>query len=169
MPYGVRPSPGTAGIYMPLVHFVLFKTTLRKTFWPYMKILSKKHQFTPSRTSISFSTLISFIPLFFFYFIHLYFTIFCFISFPSASFRYISHSFRFISHSFRLISHSFHFVSIHFASFRILVGPVFLVHCCFCCRLLTMVHPGLLQNLLVGYADDSKFYLALYKNTTSSW
>ena len=24
---------------MPLVHFVLFKTTLRKTFWPYMKIL----------------------------------------------------------------------------------------------------------------------------------
>ena len=73
-------------------------------------------------TSISFPTLISFIPLFF-YFIHLYFTIFCFISFPSASFRLHFASFRlhfvFISLHFA----SFRFISLHFASFRILVGP----------------------------------------------
>ena len=134
MTYGVSMSVTGHGwhilyiyMYMPLVHFVWFKTTLRKTFWPYMKILSKKHQFTPSRvndasishlihTSISFSTLISLIPLFF-YFIHLYFTIFCFISFPFASFRYILYSFRFHFASFRFISH-------HFASFRILIGPL---------------------------------------------
>ena len=30
---------------------------------------------------------------------------------------------------------------------------VFLVHCCFCCTLLILA--GLLQNVLVGYADDS--------------
>ena len=64
-------------------------------------------------TSISFPTLISFIPLFF-YFIHLYFTIFCFISFPSASFRFISSSFRFISLHFV-------FISLHFAPFRFIL------------------------------------------------
>ena len=76
-------------------------------------------------TSISFPTLISFIPLFF-YFIHLYFTIFCFISFPSASFRLHFASFRLHFASFRIISlhfASFRFISHHFASFRILVGP----------------------------------------------
>ena len=61
-------------------------------------------------TSISFPTLISFIPLFF-YFIHLYFTIFCFISFPSASFRLHFASFRLHFASFRIIS-------LHFAPFR---------------------------------------------------
>ena len=125
---------------MPLVHFVLFQTKyIKENFLALHEDYLQKHQFTPSRvndssishlihTSISFPTLISFIPLFF-YFIHLYFTIFCFISFPSASFRFISSSFSFIcfiSSSFRFISHhfaSFRIISHHFASFRILVGP----------------------------------------------
>ena len=75
----------------------------------------QKHQFTPFRvndssishlihTSISFPTLISFIPLFF-YFIHLYST------------RYFA-SFRFLLLHFATFS--FHFASfrLHFASFR---------------------------------------------------
>ena len=37
---------------MPLVHFVLFKTTLRKTFWPYMKILSKNTSLLPPESMI---------------------------------------------------------------------------------------------------------------------
>ena len=39
-------------VYMPLVHFVLFKTTLRKTFWPYMKILSKNTSLLPPESMI---------------------------------------------------------------------------------------------------------------------
>ena len=124
---------------MPLVHFVLFKTALRKTFWPYMKILSKKHQFTPScvndssvshliHTSISFSTVISFIPLLFtsFIYISLYFVSFRFLLLHFATFRIHFASFRFHFASFRSISlhfASFRFISHHFASFRILVGP----------------------------------------------
>ena len=110
---------------MPLVHFVWFKTTLRKTFWPYMKILSKITSLLLPASMIPlfhilFTSLLHFLPSFvlfrsfFFYFIHLYFIVFCFISFPSASFRYISFSFRFISH--------------HIASFRILVGPKQITH-----------------------------------------
>ena len=37
---------------MPLFHFVLFKTTLRKTFWPYMKILSKNTSLLPPESMI---------------------------------------------------------------------------------------------------------------------
>ena len=32
---------------MPLMYFVLFKTTIKKTFWPYMKILSKNTSLLP--------------------------------------------------------------------------------------------------------------------------
>ena len=83
---------------MTLVHFVLCNY-IKENLLALHEDSLQKQQFTPFRvndssishlihTSISFPTLISFIPLFF-YFIHLYFTIFCFISFPSASFRYI--------------------------------------------------------------------------------
>ena len=118
---------------MPLVHFVLFKTTLRKTFWPYMKILSKNTSLLPPESMIPpfhilFTPLFHFLPLlvlFHSFLLHsfIFYYIFAFISFPSASFRFISSSFRFISSSFRFISSSFRFISHHFASFRILVGP----------------------------------------------
>ena len=105
---------------MPLVHFVLFKTTLPKeNLLALHEDSLQKHQFTPSRvndssishlihTSISFSTLISFITFFFtsFIYISLYFASFCFLLLHFASFRLHFASFR-----------------LHFASFRILVGP----------------------------------------------
>ena len=118
---------------MPLVHFVLFKTTLRKTFWPYMKILSKNTSLLPPESMIPtfhilFTPLFHFLPLlvlfhsfllhsFIFYYILLHFVSFCFIS---SSFRFISSSFRFISSSFRFISHHFASFRLHFASFRII-------------------------------------------------
>ena len=105
-------------IYMPLDHFVLFKTTLRKTFRPYMKILSKNTSLLPPASMIPpfhilFAPLFHFLPLlvlfhsfflfhsFIFYYILLHFVSFCFISLH----------FLFILH--------------HFASFRILVGSQF--------------------------------------------
>ena len=108
-------------IYMPLVHFVLFKTILRKTFWPYMKILSKNTSLLPPESMIPpfhilFTPLFHFLPLlvlfhsfFFTSFIYTYFNIFCFISFLSASFRNISYSFRFHFASFRFILLNFAF------------------------------------------------------------
>ena len=53
---------------MPLVHFVLFKTTLRKTFWPYMKIFSKNTSLLPPESMIPpfhilFTPLFNFLPL----------------------------------------------------------------------------------------------------------
>ena len=118
---------------MPLVHFVLFKTTLRKTFWPYMKILSKNTSLLSPESMIPpfhilFTSLFHFLPLlvlFHSFLLHLYFTIFCFISFPSASFRlhfasFHLHfaSFRLHFASFRLHFASFCIISLHFASFR---------------------------------------------------
>ena len=114
---------------MPLVHFVLFKTTLRKTFWPYMKILSKNTSLLPPESMIPpfhilFTPLFHFLPLlvlflsfllhsFIFYYILLHFVSFCFIS---LHFVFISLHFVFILLHFVFISHNF-------ASFRILVGP----------------------------------------------
>ena len=115
-------------IYMPLVHFVLFKTTLRKTFWPYMKILSKNTSLLPPESMIPpfhilFTPLFHFLPLlilfhsfffllhsFIFYYILLHFVSFCFISLHLVSFRLHFASFRFISHHFA----SFRIISLHF-------------------------------------------------------
>ena len=118
MSYGVCPSQAIyiyiyTCIYMPLVYFVLFKTTLRKTFWPYMKILSKTPVYSHPRQWFLHFTFYShlyfiFYPYSFystlFYFIHLYFTIFCFISLGTFRIHFV-------------------FILLHFASFCILIGP----------------------------------------------
>ena len=112
----------------------LLKTTLRKTFWPYMKILSKNTSLLPPESMIPpfhilFTPLFHFLPLlvlfhsfllhsFIFYYILLHFVSFCFIS---LHFVFISLHFVFISlhfASFRLHFASFRFISHHFASFR---------------------------------------------------
>ena len=123
---------------MPLVHFVLFKTTLRikENLLALHEDSLLKHQFTPSwgtdyrvndssishfiHTSISFPTLISFIPLFFtsFIYILLYFASFRFLLLHFASFRLHFASFRLHFASFRLHFASFRIISLHFASFR---------------------------------------------------
>ena len=94
-------------IYMPLLHFVLFKTTLRKTFWPNMKILSKNTSLLPPESMIppfhilftSSPTLISFIPLFFtsFIYILLYFASFRFYCFGNYVFLFFIYLFLLIN------------------------------------------------------------------------
>ena len=111
-------------IYMPLVHFVLFKTTLRKTFWPYMKILSKNTSLLPPESMIPpfhilFTPLFHFLPLLVLF--HSFFTSFIYILLYFASFRFLLlhfATFRLHFASFRLHFASFHIISLHFASFR---------------------------------------------------
>ena len=90
---------------MPLVHIVLFQITLRKSFWPYMMILSKNTSLLPPESMIPpfhilFTPLFHFLPLLVLF--HSFFTSFIYILLYFASFR---------------------FLLLHFASFRILVGP----------------------------------------------
>ena len=101
-------------IYMPLVNFVLFKTALRKTFWPYMKILSKNTSSFPPASMIPlfhilFTHLFHFLPLFVLF--HSFFLIHSFI-FYYILFHFVS--FCFISLHFVFISFSFCFISLHF-------------------------------------------------------
>ena len=97
---------------LPLVHFVLFKTTLRKTFWPYMKILSKNTSLLPPESMIP-PFHILFTPLF-----HFLPSLVLFHSFLLHSFIFHYILLHFVSFCF--ISLHFVFISLHLSSFRII-------------------------------------------------